>query len=560
LFIGVNCLLNCNEMITKWETISRCDWNDGVFTILPSDVVLYILDFYELPFHRYMWKLEFDLTAEAIEFATKLFYGWFRNDSFRTPLLLYRCASLSSWSRYGYLRSNGSLDHSMLRIAVNKLLPKSITALDMNGVRERKVYKGFSNLTSLNLKNALPLRVDIIQLMESNSRSLTNLDLSESNLILSNMFSLNPSLFTNLKHLNLGGCPPNETGLASIFNNLTNLEVLNIRKAGVHIGSNVFQNASRCTKLKEVILPNINPIIGPITFAPSLRSIHIGSRTRNSLWEPYKANLWLSFIRVTAPPGMDLDSFLAISSCQDLQELELHFGILREIEDEEAEILASRPLRRLSFTRALIDKVVDTLFDRTELSRSLQSFAAHGDISDASLIILLENALNLKKLNIAVHIVMPVPYHSLQLMKVIATHPSLTDLNCSRCSLEDQHIEILAQNQNLAVLDISHNVLVNHSLVLLLAKLTRLEELSLVEINIDDDGWSALFGENSLKALNVSHLSNTLTREHVDMLKRNTTLAKLFIYRSFEHENDPVFGEIVRECLQIQTLVYACNK
>jgi hypothetical protein len=506
------------------------------FASLPADVVLYILDYYVLPFHRYTWRLDQDNTKQSYAIVLDIFFGWFRNDSFRQPKLIFRNVSMKSYSRFGYLTSNGTLAHTSLAFIVQKLLPRTITNLDLSDARYRVSYNRFHHLRTLNLKNALPLSSDVTSLL-SHNKSLTDLDLRECNIRIGKYIDK----FSQVRHLNMRRSAILAADAQAILDNLKSLESLNIFSR-TKLPCVLFSKVSEYEKLEKVELPIIHfsDSMDRITFAKSLRSLHV--RANHFTWTPYVENHWLTSIKINAH-HIDPDSLKAVLSYTGLEELGLSFSYPHDCTDDEAELLSNLPLKTLSLTGFEVHQALGG----STLSQTLKTLDSHHAISSTSLAGLISTA-RLSSLTLS-FAEMEITRELLALIQVIA-NSTIRTLHVRNNILTDDCAAVLAKSPTLETLDISFNHL-SHDGIIELAKSQSLTDLSVLSVFINEDALTQLFSNKYLESLAVHY--DHITHDHVQMIKQSTNLTKLVLARSDNIENE-VVRIIVRECDNILDL------
>jgi primosomal protein N'' len=146
------------------ETDTGSTLMENMFAILPQDVLLYILEFYDLPYYQPFYSHNKDDRC-------RFFYGYFREDASRTIYLLFSCVSMINY--------NTPSQGCSQRVILSQHVPINVRSIDVAD-NEFILFKGiemYKSLTTVDLSYSCVTGPEVINILD-NALTLKRLNIS----------------------------------------------------------------------------------------------------------------------------------------------------------------------------------------------------------------------------------------------------------------------------------------------------------------------------------------------------------------------------------------------
>jgi Leucine-rich repeat (LRR) protein len=527
---------------------------------LPQDVILHIISFYELPFlrnyHIFAPSIAKGLNAAHIHFLIKLFYGTFLSDDKRQIHNVFPSVSAScSFDMRNLILEDGRIDKSYYGAIIEKCIPTSgleYLNLDNSPQFPSNCLCKFSDLQVLYMRGTKCryLAEDIEGLLGS-AKHLSSLFIAHAQFPVfksSSSFIATFSKNTKLRALDLRGQRNLDNESISFITqrmpSLTNLKIQQPNLATKHplITREAFAGIHNLQNLRELQITVNNVTYDSISdslLKLGLKRFHLGNNSFAEGDGPIMIPQTLKRIELSSTDHVPDDCLqqntqlkhLLISSNSFKKEFLNNLAAITTVEHLEV------------YNVDMMCTIMHELLYQAPIMANLKKLVVAAKMNDLVLKSILKTATRLTSLTILCwHI------FSMKTVRVIAEHPSLTELLYSYSRFGDDGAELLFANTKLTSLDLSFSNLTDDS-ISKLAQNTSLTSLVINGNTIGERGLDALMDKNTtLTALSVRENKQPINCRQVT----NTNLTILDLsYCEFEGDQ----SVLVRENAHIQHLL-----
>jgi Leucine-rich repeat (LRR) protein len=513
----------------------------------------YIMQYYELPFHRHYLhfspSLQHRVYKKHGKYLVKLLYGvlftpqadqYQRNIVLLFPSISLKCSdgALNNTLGYHYAVDYDRVLHYILPkkdllaldishsynyvIDIGSLLctvGQSLTSLDLCACRIgnfdtlAQAFQSMKKLKRIDLSTSVPIvKEDFIKIFSTPiTQSIQNIQLVGQTKLDDECVDLVLRDCTKLKSLNLDGVPITEKALEKVQSH-KNLETLKL-----------FSNS----------LEDPKPKIDNFTPCPTIKSIDIASydisdTTLAALFQHEKLEkLALTYVDLSS-------TFWKQIGCTKVHTLTLDAVDSSKVQDEsieEAILSLSRMSALINVSMAMhagiLVKAICTGKSSNIFAARLTRFDVSrcSNLTDDALESFLAKAVNLRELKVdGCSRAM-----TLRGVKAVTKHKNIRELTATTCRISDEGSSLLFEAENLRVLNLANNRITEKS-IWLLQKNKSLVELDLSGNSMGENGIRALFANtNALQVLSIS-IDNKISTEVLATIKKNRSIYELHVH------------------------------
>jgi hypothetical protein len=503
---------------------------------LSNDVIINILEFYEIRFIRQFWRFSSTITEENIKYATNYFYGKFKNDPYQIIHMIFPTVSLKPYLTFNTkTQDKGFQNYQKTALTVIKCLPAhGLKHFDLSFTRHPfPSLNRFVDLNSINFEVSY-VTFETVKEVLSHARRLTSLnigEISKDKFTADQVFEL-LTLNTRLRKLCLESHQVDMRCIDYIAKHFSNLHILDIQKTD--LDNNVLYKICKLPTLRKLLIEHGEKKISNVQFSPSLKSICVAAllEVDDNTAQNIFTNCKLKSFNLFLCKASDLLWLLIGES--SLRKM-ITYGATLPSEEACKALGKNSTLRLLEFceTEFTYDALM-CLFDNTPLAKNLTALClSECSLEDHMIEFLAESLPNITSLELSHNtMISPDGYSPLINLK------NLQRLDCKFCDISDENLEELLGMESLTTL--GFNIDEEEEEYPLLARMleltTTLKRLYITGNGITNELLQVIFTKNkSLERFRFEE-NEKMTSETLRLVQHHPTLYLFDIVLEFEHK------------------------